>query len=491
MRRTFLAAAVAAGGVVFAACSDQRSPLPTEPPVSPNLTTSAPCPRPVELAALIVTLFAPRDLLTFALQMQNDINLKMSRGDVAGARKVVLAFIDFTVKTYYQGKLRDPNGTTPPGTDVFAVRLIDGLLCWVGLPPSGLVLGPPSPTGSPVTTKVIGPGGGAFKATDDLSGLKVDAGTVSEDRLWVITRRDDLAQAGTCVTTPLEQVPLCVDFSVVPAQDLAKPVLVVVCQIEGRPEGLQLAHQLANNQFELLPAALDPFEPHLTCVNTPPIVPSGLGSIGRAVWRFGSLVARVLGPKRAYAGHSGLGGLVAPKLSNVIAVRVADQAQPVVNTSGFPLTIGGASQQQLAQVVTPGRTGSLTKVSFPLSCQTTARLVVEIRGVAEGGEPDELTLLSSQSLTGSSLPGPNTGAFQDLVFAEPASVVAGAPYAIILQTDQEFSGSCSVLPGPAGDPYLGGHAFFDARPNAAGVWVRLNLDNSANPDDLPFKAFVN
>ena len=133
MRRTFLAAAVAAGGVVFAACSDQRSPLPTEPPVSPNLTTSAPCPRPVELAALIVTLFAPRDLLTFALQMQNDISLKMSRGDVAGARKVVLAFIDFTVKTYYQGKLRDPNGTTPPGTDVFAVRLIDGLLCWAAV----------------------------------------------------------------------------------------------------------------------------------------------------------------------------------------------------------------------------------------------------------------------------------------------------------------------------------------------------------------------
>ncbi len=491
MRRAFLASAVVAGALLATACSDQRSPLSTEPQVSPSLSAPS-CPRPLELAVLIVALFPPNELLTFAAQMHSDINLKMSKGDVAGARKVVLAFVDFTLKSYYQGKLRDPDGpNNPKGTDFFVVKLIDGLLCWVGLPPSGLVLGPPSPTGSPVTTKVIGPGGGAFKATDDLSGLKVDAGTVSEDRLWVITRRDDLAQAGTCVTTPLEQFPLCVDFSVVPAQDLARPVLVVVCQIEGRPEGLQLAHQVANNQFELLPAALDPFVPHLTCVNTPPIVPSGLGSIGRAVWRFGSLMARVLGPERAYAAHSGLGGLVGPKLSNVIAVRVADQAQPVVNTGGFPLAIGGASQQKLAQVVTPGRTGSLTRVSFPVSCQTTARLVVEIRGVAEGGEPDELTLLASQSFAGSSFPGPNTGAFQDLVFTQPASVVASAPYAIVLQTDQEFSGGCSVLPGPAGDPYLGGHAFFDARPNPAGVWVRLNLDNSANADDLPFKAFVN
>ena len=56
MRRAFLASAVVAGALLAAACSDQRSPLSTEPRVSPNFTAS-PCPRPVDLAVLIVQLF--------------------------------------------------------------------------------------------------------------------------------------------------------------------------------------------------------------------------------------------------------------------------------------------------------------------------------------------------------------------------------------------------------------------------------------------------
>src|SRR2546430_12498613 len=45
---------------------------------------------------------------SFARNTQATISLKMSRGDIAGARKLALAFIDFTLKSYYQGKLRDP-----------------------------------------------------------------------------------------------------------------------------------------------------------------------------------------------------------------------------------------------------------------------------------------------------------------------------------------------------------------------------------------------
>ncbi len=40
MRRAFLASAVLAGALLAAACYDQRSPLPTEPPVSPSFTAS-------------------------------------------------------------------------------------------------------------------------------------------------------------------------------------------------------------------------------------------------------------------------------------------------------------------------------------------------------------------------------------------------------------------------------------------------------------------
>jgi hypothetical protein len=313
MRSTFLTSVAVAGAVLTAACSDQRSPLPTAPPLSSNFTIPTGCPRPIELARLIGALFAPKDLLAFALQMHSDINLKMSRGDVAGARKVVVAFIDFTVKAYNDGKLRDPIGILPSNTKKAAViKLIDGLLCWVGLPPSGISLD------FPVTAAVIGPGPGDLVATGGYAALRVEAGTVTSPHLWVITRRDDLAQSGTCVTgTELQQIPLCIDFSVVPADPLLHPLTVVVCQVNN--PGDRLAHQVGEG-FELLPPTTDPFG--LPCPHTESPAPRGLGSIGRAVWRFGSFVVRVLGPKPVYAGHIGLGGLVSPKLSNVTAVRI-------------------------------------------------------------------------------------------------------------------------------------------------------------------------
>lgn len=354
MRRACAMSMLVVGGLLAASCSDERSLLPTQPPLSPNFTSSATCPRPLELIGLMAALFSPRDLVTFALQMHNSINFSMSRGDVRFARKLVLAFIDFTVKAYYQGRLRDPIGIRPPITQKDAViKLIDGLLCWVGLPPSGLTLGPPSPTGSPVTTKVIGPGGGDLKANDGLSALRVPAGTVSDDRLWVITRRDDLAQAGTCVTTALDQVPLCIDFSVVPAQPLAHPVLVVICQVNSH-EGLQLAHQLPEGKVELLAPQADPFA--LACPHTPSFAPPGLGRVGRAVWRLGSFVARVLGPEPAYASHTGLGGLVAPKLSNITAVqvRIGFVEQPTSTAPGAVINPAVAVKVAFLKVGTEG-----------------------------------------------------------------------------------------------------------------------------------------
>ena len=343
MRRVLATSMLVGAGLFVTACSDQHSPLPTEPPISPTLTARS-CTSPLQLAALTLALFAPGDLLTFARSTQNNINLKMSRGDIAGARKLALAFVDFTLKSYYQGKLRDPNGDKPPTTAEAAVTLIDGVLCWVGLPPSGLDL--TKKADITVTTKVIGKDGGELVAGDKLSGLKVEQGTVSEDALWVITRRDDLAKSGTCVSTTLTQIPLCVDFSVVPAQLVAKPVLVVICQPEDRhPLDRRLAHKLPDNKVELLAVVPDPFAIEverigLDCTSTPDFPPSGSSRIGRAVWQFGSLVMRVLGPKRLHAGHSGLGGLLGPKLSPVTAVqvRLSFDVQPSNTEPGSAIT---------------------------------------------------------------------------------------------------------------------------------------------------------
>jgi hypothetical protein len=339
MRSILASSALVATAILAAACSEQRSPLPTEPPVAASLTTGRTCPSPLQLAALTVALFAPGDLLTFARSAESNISLKMSRGDVSGARKIALAFIDFTLQTYYQGKLRDPNGPNPPTTAEAVVTLIDGILCWVGLPPSGLQL---SPTGSDVTvtTKVIGAGGGQFTASDALSGLKVPAGAVSEDRLFVITRRDDLAKAGTCVSSGLKsQIPLCVDFAVVPAQAMAKPLVVAICQPEGnKPVSRRLAHKLPDGKVELLAFAPDPFP--LVCTETPDFPPPGSGGLTRAVWGVGSFLARVLGPQRLHASHSGLGGLLGPNLSPVTAVvvRLSFEVQPSNTEVGEPIS---------------------------------------------------------------------------------------------------------------------------------------------------------
>src|SRR2546429_3489910 len=338
MRRVLTTSALVVGGLLAAACSDQRSPLPTEPPFSRSLTAGRSCPSPLQLAALTVALFAPGDLLTFARNTQASISLKMSRGDLAGARKLAIAFVDFTLKTYYQGKLRDPNGPNPPTTAEAVLTLIDGILGWVGLPPSGLDLTKGADV--TVTPKVIGKDGGQFKSTDELSGLKVPPGAVSEDRLWVITRRDDLATAGTCVSTTLRsQIPLCIDFSVVPAQDVAKPLVVAICQPEdNHPVDRRLAHKLPEGKVELLAATADPFP--LVCTSTPDLPPPGLGRVGRAVWKVGSVIAQVLGPKRLHATHSGLGGLLGPKLSPVAAVqvRLTFDVQPSNTEPSSPIT---------------------------------------------------------------------------------------------------------------------------------------------------------
>jgi len=159
---------------------------------------------------------------------------------------------------------------------------------------------------------------------------------------------------------------------------LALPVTTVICQTNSN-EGLQLAHQLPEGKVELLALVADPFG---LCPHPSPAPPRGLGSFGRAVWRFGSFVSRVLGPKPAYAGHSGLGGLVAPKLSNITAVRVTLEfrVQPAHTTPG-----GTIPEVQVAYV-TPGSDGDVV-----------ATEVVNRIHVSIGTNPGEGTLSGTKT----------------------------------------------------------------------------------------------
>ena len=160
------------------------------------------------------------------------------------------------------------------------------------------------------------------------------------------------------------------------------------------------------------------------------------------------------------------------------AAPIVDQEQATIDTSaGFVFGIGGASEQKLAQVVTPGLTGNLTEVDLSLGCVDD--LTIQIQG-ASGGKPNGVIL--GTSVNAASGPFPTT--FRSFVLASPVPVTAGAQYAFVLST----AGSCGIWPGPVGDPYPGGNAFFDSRPNPAGVWEPLGLGNGR--EDLPFRTFV-
>ena len=177
--------------------------------------------------------------------------------------------------------------------------------------------------------------------------------------------------------------------------------------------------------------------------------------------------------------------------SLLYAASAIDQQQSVIDVNVGGLAIGGDSQQKLAQVVTVGISGFLTEVRFPIAC-VSADLIVEIQGVTN--EKPNGVVFTSESFAGSNLPNffPNPGfvSFRSFPFSRPAMFSAGDQIAIVLtSTGATVSQGCGIFQGPVGDPYAGGKAYFEARPNAEGVWVCL-CEFPGGRFDLPFQTLM-
>lgn len=158
-----------------------------------------------------------------------------------------------------------------------------------------------------------------------------------------------------------------------------------------------------------------------------------------------------------------------------------DQQQNLMDTT-TALAVGGDSDQKLAQVVTSGMAGLLTEVRVPIACDGAASLTLTINDASQKPEQDSFAV---STFPGSIFPPGDPSHLQSLPLAAPLFLPAETAFAVILSA----SGSCGLTPGPVGESYKPGKAYFDARPNPPGVWVCMcEFPNSA--DDLAFQTFV-
>ena len=179
----------------------------------------------------------------------------------------------------------------------------------------------------------------------------------------------------------------------------------------------------------------------------------------------------------AVAAAAAVASLVAA--ASAVADPVPDQQQPVFEATGS-IAIGGGSDQKLAQVVTTGIAGRLSNIGLTVACDGGSGLVLQIQNAST--TPDA-RVLSTQTVSNI---GPDFGAgFRIFALATPTFLPVGSQFAIVLNSP----GDCGSRPGPVGESYPTGQAYFDSRPNPVGLWVCM-CSFAGAPFDLPFQTFV-
>jgi len=404
----FLAELSVLVGALILGCTEDRPPLPTQSPRADLLSDDAL--NVGHINQLLIALFPAGPLLDSARDQLNNIQPLLAQGDIPGAQSTALHLADFTIKGYRAGQLL---GTLPLTTPEAVVQLFDALLRFVGLPPSGLTSDALGPTGPSGASDVFGALGGTLATVEGLAGLSVPPDAVSGVHLFLITRRDDLALQGTCLSTPLPQYPLCYDFFVFPKTSFSVPVTVVMCPLESVSHEefyhrLVLAHPDPNdpNAIEFTTRAADPLG--LVCTNAVLPTPGGLGDLLR---RLGSFAARLILPTPLYATHGGMGGSV-ESFSPFIAVDSAADltVQSVTHTPDAPTTADAITVSAVIQNNSPVPAGPFT-VAFG-SDPASAR-VVSVPGLAGGASVPVSVTIGARA----------AGTYQDTVTVDAGNAV--------------------------------------------------------------------
>lgn len=185
-----------------------------------------------------------------------------------------------------------------------------------------------------------------------------------------------------------------------------------------------------------------------------------------------------------------------PVLAAILAAAVATAAsganaaqqpqleveQVVVDTTML-IALGGSTSQRLAQSFTVFRSGELSHLTLPLSCQPKALITVAIEKL-DGGLPSG-SILAYEQVPGfvfTTISTPAAG-FRIVEFFKPVHLDPGE-YAFTLRTK---NGDCGIFVGPPGDSYWGGRGFFESSSNPPG-WIELF--DAAGPRELAFQVFM-
>ncbi len=168
-----------------------------------------------------------------------------------------------------------------------------------------------------------------------------------------------------------------------------------------------------------------------------------------------------------------------------------DQQQTTLNASTSGPIIGGSNRGQVAQTVTAGRAGFLTRVDLNLACLR-GDLVIEVQGVNMAGTPDGV-VLASHTVTNAdaAFPFPITANFRTFAFANPVAFPVGGRFSIVARmvTNSMEQFDCIIRRGPIGESYdPGGDALFASDTNS-GDWVAYKTFTDAE-NDFPFRTLV-
>jgi CARDB protein len=419
-------------GLLVQGCDTERAPLPTQG-TSPDLVGEA-----AGINQMLTDLLPAGPLLDEA-RAEVGVTHEGPGRNPASTRRWALRQANSILKAYRAGRLLDPNGPAPPTTQEAVVQVIDAYLAFAALPPSGISPDALGPTGRSGASAVFGRAGGNLVTGERLAGLVVPPDAVSEDHLFLISRRDDLALQGICLSTPLPQFPLCYEFIVVPKTTFSVPVTVVECQLEPPPphpiyNRLVLAHPDPNvlGAIQFTTRVADPFG--LVCTDAV-LLPGG-GGLTSVLRRVGAFAVSAILPRPLYAGHGGMGGSV-QSFSPFIAVDpVADLI--VESLSHAPAEPTIADLITVTAVVknnSPVPTGPFS-VAFALG-------VVEAPVVSIAGLPGGASVPVSV-LIGPRLP----GTYQDTVTIDVGSAVVEFNEANNTLTSAAYTVSAPLPPPP-------------------------------------------